>query len=212
MDDETREFLETFRKDSGQLTSYVSETLADLLCKSGWVEILGFGTFRVKLYRPFRPARLGDHSFVEAPYVGPVEFSPSALLLRQLHDGEVDASIVARCDELYTRLRDDEQVSRGKIPLVIKSVFHELTASLIERRMAELPSIGCLHVRRRPVSVAYDPASSSVKATNGRPTLILRLSKELIDRIPAYVIPVPPPNTESHGPVLSPDVEDLNAK
>ncbi len=174
-------------EESDRLVRYVCETLAGVICRHPVVDVLGFGSFKVKLYRPIRPARVGDDSFVEAPYLGPVEFAASALLVRQIRSRALERSVVPRCDLLYSAIRKDNWVQRGQIPVLIKGVFKALTAALITDNLVALPGIGCLVVRRRPPVVRYNAETEKVEVLPGDPTLFLRLASPFLVRIPARV-------------------------
>ncbi len=189
LDAETSRVLGVPVEESATLIEYVCERLAELIRKDLLVDVLGFGSFRVKLYRPIRPARMGDDSFVEAPYLGPVEFSPGALLLRQLRTQRLEPSVVPRCDALYSMLRKDNRIRRGRIPLLIKGTFKSFTAALIEENLVELPAIGCLVVRNRPPVVRYNLETRAVEVLPGDPALFLRLSSRFLAKIPARSVP-----------------------
>ncbi len=181
-----RETCKAFRvtpEESEALVAYVCRILAGVLENQTSVDILGFGSFRVKAYRPIRPGPEARESVVEAPYLGPVEFSPSPLLIRQLRSGALERSLVPRSDLLYSALRKDNQVPRGQIPHLIKAVFRALTAALIQNALVSLPGIGCLVVRRRPPTVRYNVETETVEAVAGPPDLYLRSSIPFLVRV-----------------------------
>lgn len=179
----------------------VCEGLTELLIQGRTVEVLAFGTFRVRPFRPLRPALLGDFSFVEAPYSGPVDFIPSALLIRQLESEQLDAAQVPRCDALYTTLRDDPELPKGKVPQLIKMVFRALADVLMAHNTVLMPSLGFLTLRPRPNELRVDVASGSLHVRSGLKTVQLHALPSMAERIPGLVLPrtvvAPPPEPAS---------------
>jgi len=198
LDEESLEALGVDAPNGEMLIVAVCRALGDMVATGQMVEILSFGKFVARLFRPATPARLGDNSFVEAPYLGPVEFIASALLQRQVDSGQFDPSLVARCDALFAILREDPRMPRGKIPLLIKGTFRAMTFVLTLHNLVELPGFGFLVVRPRPNRLLIDAAAQQVRTLTGFKSILLRPCPELIARLPGLVVlreppPRPPP-------------------
>ncbi len=183
-----RESCRAFRvtpEESEALVSYACGVLADVIASEESVTVNGFGSFKVRPYRLARPDREALDSSVEVPYLGPVDFSASALLIRQLRLGALERSVVPRSDALYSAIRKDNRVPRGQIPHLIKAVFRALTVSLIKDNLVSLPGIGCLVVRQRPPTVRYNVETEAIEVFPGDPALFLRSSSPFLMRVMA---------------------------
>lgn len=178
---------------------WVCEALACLLKQGQTIEITSFGIFKFRPWRPARPRQLGRQSPIETPYPGPVEFVPSATLLRQLEREMLDSSQMVRCDALFNQLRDDARLPKGKGPVVIRLVFRTLTEVLMEHAQAPLPGVGLLIQVRRPLELKVDVRAWEVRSKSPRPHVHFCPTPALLEGLPGLahvreevVLPVAP--------------------
>lgn len=184
LDPESCDLLGISQHDNRAMIALVCEALATLLVDGHHVDVVSFGTFKLRTYRPVAPPLLGDFSFVETPYSGPVEFVPAATLLRQIDSEQLDASQAPRCDQLYSVLRDDPRLPRAKVPQLIKLTFRVLLEVLLAHQSVLMPHIGHLTLQRRPNTFRLDTRSGELKVQSGHKTVILHPLINLAKRLP----------------------------
>ena len=184
LDPESCDLLGVQLSENQALIAHVCDALASLLKQGHNVEVMSFGTFRLRTYRPLNPPLLGDYSFVEAPYGGPLEFIPSATLLRQLETEQLDASQAPRCDHLYSVLREDPRLPRSKVPLLIKLAFRGFLEVLLAHQSVRVPHIGHLVVQRRPNTFRLDVHTGEMMVRSGLKTVMLHPLASLAEKLP----------------------------
>lgn len=175
------------------LIERVCQLTAELVLAGQTVEVLSFGIFRLRRFRPSSPPLLRDDGFVEAPYGGPIEFIPNPSLLRQLDADSLDSGQLARCELLFNGLRDDPNIPRGKAPQLIKLCFRVITEVLLEYHSAQLPGLGTLLKRRRPPELRLDARTGEMRVKAQLHYVFLYPSPTLLARIPAVARPAQVP-------------------
>lgn len=184
LDPESCDLLGVPLTENRALITLVCDALASVLKQGHNVEVMAFGTFRLRTYRPLNPPLLGDYSFVEAPYGGPLEFIPSATLLRQLETEQLDSSQAPRCDQLYSMLRDDPRLPRAKVPLLIKLTFRGFLEVLLAHQSVLMPHIGQLVVQRRPNTFRLDVHSGEMMVRSGLKTVLMHPLASFAEKLP----------------------------
>lgn len=170
-----------------ELLATVHEAAVTSLSRAQEFQAQGFGRWVVRQWRPRGPSVLNTcygWDPIETPHPGPVDFEPSASLLRQLDDRELNTRAMFNCTPLLQTLMQRTGVPQAQAARVMRLLFVTLTDLLLVEGFATVPGFGNLLSVRRPTRLIVDPGTGGARPQIRR-WLQFRASPELMAALPS---------------------------
>lgn len=160
----------------------ITAELGDMLARGEAVELVGFGTFSIREYKPYEGRNPRTGEVVHVPGLRLVFFK-AAQATREYIDGTTDLEPKVKAKQFVKRIARSAKASPNKIEGVLLDWTSDIVRRLRKHDSVAFGPLGFFRVVHKPEAVDRDPRTGQEIRIAARRTAIFRPSQGLKNRI-----------------------------